>query len=258
MKTMRLSHAIRLGAMLKPQGFGDLRVEGELRPGDVLGLRSEITTCALGAAADAVGGLDFADDDNIVECWPWLAQPAVRCPGCPSWARAHTGTHDLFDVITDLNDEHCWTREQIADWVEGVEHRMGLGDTPPQAGEAATHVDAVAGTSASARAAHVRSLLLFILILAPACAARSVEPIGNFTSYVADLKPELLNDGQCTVQIRYKDGTPRRVPVPKEDCENARRWQQVEAQVRASQPAARPAIPPAPKPEPEKKPGEQK
>lgn len=48
---MRLSEAIRLGAMLKPQGFGSYFRHG--------------ATCAMGAAIEAVGG---ANDD-----WPVMA-----------------------------------------------------------------------------------------------------------------------------------------------------------------------------------------
>lgn len=28
-------------------------------------------------------------------------------------------------MVVHLNDEHRWSREQIADWVEGVEQRSG-------------------------------------------------------------------------------------------------------------------------------------
>jgi len=44
---MRLSDAIRLGAMLKPQAYGGFHFEGR--------------TCAMGAALDACGRLDAVE-----------------------------------------------------------------------------------------------------------------------------------------------------------------------------------------------------
>lgn len=101
---MTLSDAIRLGAMLKPQAFGGMLKDGG--------------TCALGAAADALGCLHSAMSPRceIVTRYPWLSiRTQTVCPACsyrPQW----------FDtVIAHLNDEHHWTREQIADWVATVE-----------------------------------------------------------------------------------------------------------------------------------------
>lgn len=93
---MKLSEAIRLGAMLKPQAFGKLS--------------DGVGTCALGAAEDAVGMSWFA-------AWP-LQHPAFTA-GCP----ACKYVPDVIDQATPahLNDVHRWTREQIADWVESIE-----------------------------------------------------------------------------------------------------------------------------------------
>ena len=100
--------AIRLGAMLQPQGFGDLRDdEGGL--------------CAWGAAYLAIGKLqesiDLPCDDSDAadyERWPVSAVKAA-CPEC--------GIVDELGYVIGgcLNDEHRWTRERIADWVETVE-----------------------------------------------------------------------------------------------------------------------------------------
>jgi hypothetical protein len=101
---MKLSDAIRLGAMLKPQGFN-----GMLRHG---------RSCAFGAAMDALGLLEkwgplgYLPND-VVARWPVLNVRTVN-----------PVTHAVVDVceaVVDLNDIHLWTRERIADFVEQVE-----------------------------------------------------------------------------------------------------------------------------------------
>lgn len=103
---MKLSEAIRLGAMLKPQSFYDYEIAGG--------------TCAIGAALDAIGALSSFDDD--AEFFPILRreQRDVQCPACRQWLSYASG------VIVHLNDAHHWTRERIADWVETVEAAQEL------------------------------------------------------------------------------------------------------------------------------------
>lgn len=106
---MKLSEAIRLGAMLKPQAFGALYGElAVVSPGDVLGLRAIATSCALGAAHDA-GWRGTVP--NITPC----------CPVCSGRSYAPAGP--VAATVMHLNDGHRWTREQIADWVETIEQR---------------------------------------------------------------------------------------------------------------------------------------
>lgn len=93
---MRLSEAIRLGAMLKPQGF-----EGT-------GSRQCPATCAYGAALDAISRDGFPSD-----IWPWIDQTLFQCPACDQ-------KHGMY-IIPHLNNDHRWTRERIADWVETLE-----------------------------------------------------------------------------------------------------------------------------------------
>lgn len=109
---MKLSEAIRLGAMLKPQGFG------LLNDGDA--------TCALGAAHHAAGIIVYDDQVkasiHALRRWPVLGvktnMPIAGYRQC--LCRVDT-------MIVTLNDEERWTREQIAEWVEGVEatHEIG-------------------------------------------------------------------------------------------------------------------------------------
>lgn len=102
---MRLSEAIRLGATMKPQVFGLYK--------------SERGTCAMGAAADAIGA-----DEYYQVYFTWLSIITfinqMPCPECGApFDAARAGM-----MIVHLNDTHRWTRERIADFVE-------LHETPP-------------------------------------------------------------------------------------------------------------------------------
>lgn len=107
---MRLSEAIRLGSMLRPQGFEDYF------PGD--------GSCALGSALDSafsVVPITNAGRALLLDVtWPWLTKPVpVECPDCGSFV------YLFWHVVsTHLNDKHRWTRERIADWVETVEPKI--------------------------------------------------------------------------------------------------------------------------------------
>lgn len=112
---MRLSEAIRLGAMLHRQAFGSYSHID--KSGRVF------ATCALGAARAA----GYEIESGTLK----LSQ----CPECGDyvWCPA-------FPLVAHLNDIHQWTRERIADWVETIE----LERQP--ANEEATATNAVAGT----------------------------------------------------------------------------------------------------------------
>jgi hypothetical protein len=97
---MRLSEAIRLGAMMKPQAFRTLLTDEG--------------ACALGAALLAVGFRPEEAVRSALNRWPWASTVSADCPTC---GRSRT----VFRVITHLNDCHRWTREQIATWVAGIE-----------------------------------------------------------------------------------------------------------------------------------------
>ena len=106
---MKLSEAIRLGAMLRPQGHGGLRKS----QGGVL------ATCALGAACDAVGIAIDASGSNMEAYaalrarWPILREPVMH-PEDGNMER-------MLEITYLLNDISKWSRERIADWVETVE-----------------------------------------------------------------------------------------------------------------------------------------
>lgn len=104
---LKLSDAIRLGAMLKPQIQDNFWRDGG--------------TCALGAALDACGELK-GDSDlelhlRVRALWP-LVSVRVESPTDSGVVRP------LLYQIADLNDVDGWTREQIADWVESIERQQ--------------------------------------------------------------------------------------------------------------------------------------
>jgi hypothetical protein len=130
---MKLSEAIRLGAMLKPQAFDALFTGG--------------ATCAVGAALDAIGVelLDEAVCKNFPPDSLWdeaeLRFPLLAVVAVHPVDLRHM---EVGMLITDLNDFHLWSREQIADWVESVEPKAPQGAVavvaadPCPAGEMAT------------------------------------------------------------------------------------------------------------------------
>ncbi len=103
---MRLSEAIRLGAMIRPQAFWYYFRDG--------------ASCAFGGALEAVG-MDYTETpasapDAVRLRWPWLWKTDGPCPACLGHATPR-------QIIAHLNNNHRWTREQIADWVESLEAR---------------------------------------------------------------------------------------------------------------------------------------
>lgn len=113
---MKLSEAIRLGAMIVPQAHGSF-TDG--RGGEA---------CALMSAIVAVKGLKWSefflgimpdnDHDSLI------AEICVMFPIANKLAAhpVNAGECDsLAEIIIGLNDEDDWTREAIADWVESIE-----------------------------------------------------------------------------------------------------------------------------------------
>ncbi len=93
---LKLSEAMRLGAMLKPQGFGIFRNQG-------------ITACALDAVALALGNIGWG---QMRVMFPWADGDSAKCPQCG------LTSNTVMELTIHLNDTHRWTRERIADWIE--------------------------------------------------------------------------------------------------------------------------------------------
>lgn len=109
-ETMKLSEAIRLGSTLKPQHYSGKAFFITIRNGFMY-LRKTQCSCVLGAAIDAAGlrGNAIKKDKG----WPreWGMTKPQDCPACEK-------RDTLGIVIIHLNDNHRWTRECIADWIE--------------------------------------------------------------------------------------------------------------------------------------------
>lgn len=105
---MKLSDAIRLGAMLRPQAVGELFKDGG--------------SCAIGAAIEACGISVASVDlnyDPIRAQWPWVMVMRDVAPGAIDVSEV--APIDALEIIWRLNDLAHWTREQIADYIATIE-----------------------------------------------------------------------------------------------------------------------------------------
>lgn len=125
---MKLSEAIRLGAMLRPGSF--------CGPGIT-------SSCALQAAYEAVTGTHEQGTDQkawvfVYAVWPWTTRQAVcpACGACNDWLRIPR------IIAIHLNDRHQWTRERIADWVATIEPKdpEPMPEPEPMPAQEPTHV----------------------------------------------------------------------------------------------------------------------
>ena len=100
-----LASFIREGAQRRPeQAYGDY-------------FKGENASCALGAAYDGMYRMrgdvgktrPTKDLDRVFNCLESTIRP------CP--AEGCTKRLGLAVIIVHLNDDHCWSREQIAAWV---------------------------------------------------------------------------------------------------------------------------------------------
>ena len=99
---MKLSEAIRLGAMLRPQTFASFF--------------GDDGSCAIGAASEAAGLRvgRAVDVDGLRKMWAPIWAIKAQCPVCDK-------RRGVASIIGHINDDHRWTRDQIADWVESIE-----------------------------------------------------------------------------------------------------------------------------------------
>ena len=109
---MKLSEAIRLGAMLRPQGFGPQVV-------------TERGSCVWGAAIEAIGQYPNVYWSRVLSKWPVATEPSV----CPVLRCGTLGS--VSGVMVHLNNDHCWTREKIAEWVATMEPNAQDPVAPP-------------------------------------------------------------------------------------------------------------------------------
>lgn len=108
-----LSEAIREGVKLRPPADDLFKT----LPDGSLG------SCALGAAYEAITGDTAREFDAVYRfiesMFTYASLQQAECPeGCG-------GSLFLESVIIHLNDDHEWTRERIADFVEEFEESIG-------------------------------------------------------------------------------------------------------------------------------------
>jgi len=108
---VRLSEAIRLGSMLRPQIFGQMS--------------NALGSCPFGAAKEAIG-------DRAPECFwdpertfPVVGLLPMECPVCGEVEKLRASI-----ISEHLNDRHRWSRERIAAWIETVEREIEAKEQP--------------------------------------------------------------------------------------------------------------------------------
>ena len=120
---MKLSEAVRVGAMLRPQGVGAYFTKRYfVSPENNFGEGECTRSCALGAAYEATFGqtdvtVDPGQDGAMRKAYPVLNR--------------RIGVVDLHLWITNLNDREGWTRTQIADYVAIIEDYAEQMDNAP-------------------------------------------------------------------------------------------------------------------------------
>lgn len=133
---MKISEHIRAGAKLRPGGGGSfftLCQSDNPFPGVFT-----VGSCALGALAESVKlveGLDTlttlksityadvskirVDTKSLFALFPVLLEKNYYCPVCPSSENGEAVKPSMLDeIIVHINDEHRWSREAIADFLE--------------------------------------------------------------------------------------------------------------------------------------------
>jgi hypothetical protein len=115
-KITKLSQAIRLGATIRGQCFGSF-------------FKNE-QSCALGAAMEAIfPGVPVPSwkkgpfpgkpyYEKLKDRFPFLNTRVTKLPEGIGWETGCCQPPDYSVVILRLNDTYCWSREEIAGWLE--------------------------------------------------------------------------------------------------------------------------------------------
>lgn len=107
MTAKELAMYMRLGAMLRPQAFYRAFSNGG--------------SCAMGAVQEAMGGFTHILNYYCFEQSPWFplyVEMVKRHVACPECGRVQSETWQF--LVPHLNDDHKWSREAIADWLESL------------------------------------------------------------------------------------------------------------------------------------------
>lgn len=119
---IKLSEAIRQGAQLRPQTKGSYFTIAD-NP-DSESEEAIVCSCALGAAYETITGdtLPYMPSSTIDKD---LIANTIEAQTSISFTKQVFPPHlaygtSLFSAICDLNDRQDWSRERIADWLEGI------------------------------------------------------------------------------------------------------------------------------------------
>lgn len=125
---MKLSEAIRLGAMLGPQCYGPYIEERTVSTVKLMGWtvysRVECATCAIGGALMAIGRTDLMDTPTE-DVQPEREFPILNAVVTAALNGRNVSVSVYRGIVT-ANDDLHWSRERIADWVAGIEARADV------------------------------------------------------------------------------------------------------------------------------------
>lgn len=118
-QTPKLSALVREGAKQYPEQIFGVWFKYSLQTGELCG------TCTIGAAAAALGITRYKGAFQALLAglgWTLAEQPYVAYPDyAPVWDFVLDRHHmNIFEAIGCLNDVARWSREMIADWLEGI------------------------------------------------------------------------------------------------------------------------------------------
>lgn len=113
---MQLSKAAQIGSTLTSQAFNVYYETGTVTQNE--------RTCFFGSALVGINKLDrgnyiFANIFNvamILATWPWIMEKHKIRLHCPVIDCRVLFTH-FFSLFVHLNDDHCWSRLRIANYV---------------------------------------------------------------------------------------------------------------------------------------------
>ena len=118
---MKLSEAIIAGAKLRPQAFGHYFTGTT---------RTDACSCVVGCVYEATFEDAVLSHDALVNQIEQLCSRFDLLRGhekmyCPECAGEECKHDCLLNILIHLNDDHRWTREQIAAWVAEREDAHG-------------------------------------------------------------------------------------------------------------------------------------
>ena len=112
---MKLSEAIRLGSMMRPKQTFGMFVDIDNNSSYAIGAALE----AIGMEANGTFAPTVSYEILFNHFTPDMGNIRSKCPirNCP----INFDKENIVQLIVHLNDDHRWSRERIADFVESLE-----------------------------------------------------------------------------------------------------------------------------------------